>query len=78
MNNISVIIPNPKNNISDELIGEIKKIKPLEIIIINNDSQINNTNNILKYYNISGKKKCRDEQKFWSFKSSRGIFTFHR
>ena len=62
MNKISVIIPNHSNKNLDKLIDEIKKFKPLEIIIINNKSQVNNTNNTndtIKYYNISEKKMLR-------------------
>ena len=61
MNKISVIIPNHSNKNLDKLIDEIKKFKPLEIIIINNKSQVNNTNNTndtIKYYNISEKKNA--------------------
>ena len=44
MNNISVIIPNHSNKISDKLIDEIKKFKPLEIIIINNNKYVQSCN----------------------------------
>ena len=59
MNKISVIIPNHSNKNIDKLINEVKKFKPLEIIIVNNKSETvksNNTSDILKYYNISERK----------------------
>ena len=74
MNKISVIIPNHSNKNLDKIIDEVKKLKPLEIIIINNNLEADNsnsTNDIIKYYNISQKKKCFDKQKLWCLKSSR-------
>ena len=60
MNKISVIVPNHLNKNLDKLVDEIIKFKPLEIIIINNKSEVDNSKNIndtIKYYNISEKKK---------------------
>ena len=62
MNKISVIIPNHSNKNLDKIIDEVKKLKPLEIIIINNNLEADNsnsTNDIIKYYNISQKKMLR-------------------
>ena len=62
MNKISVIIPNHSNKNIDKLINEVKKFKPLEIIIVNNKSETvksNNTSDILKYINISEEKMHR-------------------
>ena len=76
MNKISVIIPNHSNKNIDKLIDEIKKFKPLEIIIINNKSQVNNTNNTndtIKYYNISEKKNAATNRNYGA-SEARGDF----
>ena len=72
MNKISVIIPNHSNKNIDKLIDEIKKFKPLEIIIINNKTDLNNTNNTsdtIKYYNISEKKNAATNRNYGASKA---------
>ena len=80
MNKMSVIIPNHSNKNIDKLINEVKKFKPLEIIIVNNKSETvksNNTSDILKYYNISERKNASANRNF-KHQKLKVIFTFHR
>ena len=72
MNKISVIIPNHSNKNLDTLIDEIKKFKPLEIIVINNNLQIDNANyinNEVKYYNIFKKKNAATNRNYGASKA---------
>ena len=51
MNKISAIIPNHSNKNLDKVIDEVKKFKPIEIIIINNNLEADDsisTNDTIK------------------------------
>ncbi len=79
MNKISVIIPNHSNKNIDKLINEVKKFKPLEIIIVNNKSETvksNNTSDILKYYNISERKNASANRNFGASKAQGDFLLF--
>ena len=69
MNNISVIIPSLLNKITSKLIDEIKQFKPIEIIIVNNGPPVNNTNNLIKYFNIPHKKNAATNRNFGASKA---------
>lgn len=79
MNKISVIIPNHSNNNLDKIIDEVKKLKPLEIIIINNNLEADNsnsTNDIIKYYNISQKKNASINRNYGASKAQGDFLLF--
>ena len=82
MNKISVIIPNHSNRNIDKLISEVKKFKPLEIIVVNNKNnkletiKSNNTSDILKYYNFSEKKNASSNRNYGASKAQGDFLLF--
>ena len=79
MNKISVIVPNHLNKNLDKLVDEIIKFKPLEIIIINNKSEVDNSknkNDTIKHYNISEKKKTLRQIEIMALQKLKVIFYF--
>ena len=78
MNKISVIVPNHLNKNLDKLVDEIIKFKPLEIIIINNKSEADNsknTNDTVKYYNITEKKNASTNRNYGALKAQGDFFS---
>ena len=79
MNKISVIVPNHLNKNLDKLVDEIIKFKPLEIIIINNKSEADNsknTNDTVKYYNITEKKNASTNRNYGALKAQGDFLLF--
>ena len=79
MNKISVIVPNHLNKNLDKLVDEIIKFKPLEIIIINNKSEVDNSkskNDTIKYYNISEKKNASTNRNYGASKAQGDFLLF--
>ena len=79
MNKISAIIPNHSNKNLDKVIDEVKKFKPIEIIIINNNLEADDsisTNDTIKYYNISKKNNASTNRNYGASKAQGDFLLF--
>ena len=69
MNNISVIIPTCSKRIDNTFINEIKACKPIEIIIVGNNFEINNDDKLIKYFETSNKNNAATNRNFGASKA---------